>query len=201
MRILLAVLAIGAVQAGIQDSPEMLIRLALERNSRDKVISQTLVCDKDEAIEELDGNGKPKGQIKDEDSEDKNHLSMNLAKLFKEGRYTYWTEGLTMLNDRIAIKIQFVPGPEEKQPGPEERPNEGMRTQEVEKGLNKVLNRLHGTMYLDQETLGIVRLEAHLPEEVFHKMVWVSKTDITYEQTYVFGIWVPKRSVTDTRIA
>src|SRR5258708_39491875 len=126
---------------------------------------------------------------------------MSLAKLLKDGRYTYQPEGLTMLQDRMAIKLQFSPGPAAKQPRPEENPIEGILAQEIENGLNKVLNSLEGNLYIDQETLGIVRFEGHLPKEIFHLMVWVSRTDITYEQMYAFGIWVPKKMVTDTRIA
>ena len=199
MGILIAVLVAGAIQAGAQDSPETLVRSALGKVARDKAVLQTLTCDKTEATEQLDGNGKPKGPVAVE--KEKSYITMSLIKLLKEGRYQYRFEGLAMTGDRMAIKLGYSPAPSENQPKPEQKIGEGMIAQGVEDGLNKVLNSLEGNLYLDQETLGIVRFEAHLPKEVFHVIAWISITDITYDQVYAFGIWVPRKVVVDTRVA
>lgn len=199
MGIMIALATVMAMQASGQESPETLVRLALEKVNRDKVVLQTLVRDKTDVTEELDSDAQPKGVVIVEP--EKGNITMSLPKLLKEGRYTYRHEGFERVNGRMAIKLGFVPGTPEKQPEPEQKTGEGRIAQGVEDGLNKVLNKLQGHLWLDQDTLGIAQFEAHLSENVFHVIAWVSKTDIMYEQMYAFGIWVPSKTVTDTRIA
>ncbi len=199
MGIMTALAIVVALQASGQESPETLVRLALEKVSRDKTVLQALDRDKTEITEELDSDGSPKGTVAVEP--EKSNITMSLSKLLKDGRYRYKREGSEMVDGRMAIKLGLTPGPPEKQPKPEQKTGEGRIAQGVEDGLNKVLNKLQGHLWLDQDTLGIAKFEAHLSESVFHVVAWITKTDIVYEQKYAFGVWVAKKTVTDTRIA
>ncbi len=202
MGIMTVVLALLALQ-GAQDSPDAIVRKALGKHAEYKeIIRATLDCSKDELVEELDGNDKVKKIIaRDDDTNDRNGLRMSIAKLLKEGRFRYSLSKFEVLNNRPVIRLGFSPNSPDKQPKPEPRPGEGIRVQEIENGLNKVLNSLNGELYLDQETMGIVKVEARLPKTVFHMMGWMSRTDIEYHQSFLFGIWVPEKMVTTTRLA
>lgn len=192
-----------ATQASTQETGNSLVQKALEKHEQYKnVIQATLDYNKTEVVEELNGHGRSKGIIPpDEDATARGKIHMSISKLLKTGRYQYSLGYVVSLNGRNVIKIDFRPGPAERFPEPENRSSEGRVAQEVENGLSDVLNSLTGSLYLDPETFGIVRLEANLPKTVFHIMAWVSKTKITYEESPVYGIWVPGKMVTETRTA
>lgn len=203
MRFVIALVTIVAMQASGQDSSDTLAKKALAKHAEYKeIIRVTLDFEKDEVVEELDSNDQVKRVVpRDDDTNDRNGIRMSIAKLLKEGRFKYLPPKSEMLNDRPVLRLDFSPNSADKQPKPEARPGEGIRVQEIENGLNKALNSLTGKLYLDKETLGIVRIEATLPKTVFHLMGWLSRNEIVFQQSFLFGIWVPEKMVTITRIA
>lgn len=181
--------------------PYVFITKALVKDAIDKLILEALAFDKISVTQKLDGQGRPiPGSQKGAD-DGKKYIHISIPKLLRSGRYKLQTEGLAMINDRLAIAIRFWPAPETDQPGPEYASGMGKIDRMVEEGVTEVINNFGGTVYLDQETLGIVRIEAHLRKEITKKIVRIYQLDTTYEQQLAFGIWVPRQNVAVIKIS
>lgn len=118
---------------------------------------------KDRTTEELDEKGKTLG-LGDSEPEEK-RLVITIQKVLKPGRFRYEpVKCILQVDGRSAYSIGFHPGDPANQPEPEPRPTLGERFKESV--LNRVLNSLNGTVYVDVESGAIIKFEAHLNEEL-----------------------------------
>lgn len=197
MRIAIALTSLLMMQVSSPDSPDELVRRALEKDAADLAKVHSFKVTRTERTEALDKQERPTG-ILPEDA-NKKRIRSSIAKTFKKGRFKYTLAGLVDLNDRVTIAIHFEPGLATEQPAEQIEPDMNPIDREVERGFNEVLNHLRGRLYIDRDTLGIARFEASLTRDVTRKIMWVHRSDTTYEQMLFAGVWVPKKVVAITR--
>lgn len=179
----IALLTIMLSLSGQQsETAEALVQKALERHAADMGVFKTLTYDKLSRLDDLK-EGKEKEKHKES-------VKITLPKLLRSGRYVY---EFIESDENPAIKIRFFPANPETQPGPELEQEMGIRDRQLEDGLNRVINNIEGTLLIDKETLGIIKLEAHLPKPLRVKVMTFEEMSINYEQIWVFDIWVPKK--------
>ena len=114
-------------------------------------------------------------------------LSMKL--LFRPGRFKLkWEADSETAEGKRETVISFNPLPEEERLGPADNESED---------LNKVLNRLSGTVHIDPVTQNITRIYGDLTEAVWVKPHWfplrLSSLSFRYYQTSGPGGWRPER--------
>lgn len=188
-----------ATQAGNHEALQTVVKRAVAKDFRDHMKLVTLSRNCSTVTEKLDRSGKAVQTIPDQ--EEGHHLNMSVQKLFRNGRYSYAVAGEKTINDRPTLMINFSPGDKPGQPEANFRPDEGLIDRGIDDGLNEVLNNLKGTLYLDEETNGIVKVEGDLTKSIHYAFVWTHSLHFEYERALTFGIWTPARSVTEYKIS
>ncbi len=182
MSIMIALMAILAVevslpagQAGGQESPKEVMEKALTKNISD---SQVL-------LEQYQFD-----VIKNQEVSDEERISdrLSIDELFGRGRYRYEMDdkAIIILDGRAVYLIDFYP--DKDPPGAPEGTNRRGKVK------NEILNHLRGTVYVDREDFGIVRVVTHVnsPPEKISIVGRLYVMDATLEQGRLGKIWVPK---------
>jgi len=94
-------------------------------------------------------------------------------------RYTYTIAGFDTLHSRASYKITFVPKPD----------------LDAESRRDKIFNHMTGTVWVEKESFRILKITAHLVDNVRFGMIAanVTQTDIVYKQQQVQpDVWMPK---------
>jgi hypothetical protein len=184
-----------AGEAGGQESPEELVRQALEKEVRNAAIVRQVNCEKETIKRNLNdqGNSEP-----EKNAAKLPKFDISIQKLLRSGRYIYKDIPMEEITDFPGRIVSFVPA-QGDQPGPDRDPMT-KRISREERALNWVINRIQGLIYLDQQTGGIRKIEAWLPKEIsFLKVGYVYQFRFEFDQQFLFGIWAPQRIMVKAR--
>jgi len=154
-----------------------------------KAVAQVTNCEYQTEIRNLDDNHEELStKAKKREDVDPVH-SLSLPILFKEGRYRLEDGGHALYVGREVLILNFFPVPEDQQLKPAEK--EDAR-------FNRAMNFLTGSVFIDRETLGIVRVETRISQEVpyekwFLTVFRIHELKATIEQYFDETRWRPRR--------
>lgn len=192
MRTVLALMALLTMQAASHEATEnLLVKVALEKDLKDRPSNDKIPCVKTTTKKELDqyGRGKDSG---DSPEPSIPKFTISIAKLLKSGRYAFKHAGHVEFPDRSFYLVSFVPA-SKGQPGPE-ADLATKKTSHEERALNWIINQIQGLIYIDDATGGIQKIQADLPKETsFLKVGYVYSFHLEYEQQLIGKVWAPNR--------
>lgn len=150
-----------------------------------RAVEKSRVCEHETRT--ADGKKENSGREGQEDTAGK----LSLAILFRPGRFSLKLENNAPVEDGRSVDlIRFTSKPEK----------EHLKALKGEdKKFNWAMNRMHGTVTLDRETGGIIRIEAktepNLPAKKFGiKYAELQSLMFSLEQKLVGDVWLPERS-------
>lgn len=185
MRIVIALMALLAVQVSGQESPKEIVKKAVIKNAFDSQIIQKQY--------QFDA-------IKDQKTSDGEGISdrLSIEELFGHERYRYEMDDQVplSLNGRPVYLINFFPKDEDS-------PNAPKGTGKRGRIKNEILNHLRGTVYVDKDDFGIARVVTHAnnPPEKISVVGRLYSMEATLEQDRLGEVWVPKYISVETEFS
>ncbi len=173
-------LSLGFFQAQTPITPEKALALAVDQAVMCKYASGK-IADNQQGEPILES-------LKQEEKTASEKFSLKLV--FKEGRHHLKEDEPTIMPDgHKARVIHFTPRPERERPKPSKGEDEY---------YNRLMNQLGGTVFIDQSTGGIMRIEGTLHGNVPYKVLRVKIFDlqmvkVTFVQKFDRGQWIPDK--------
>lgn len=170
--VLLALFGLGA------ETPDPALMLA-------RAVSTTQLCPVDPPEKlRLDDNHKVVKAFPIDENDKSRGRSLTLSTLFKPARFELKEGGSSLLLGREVGIVNFFPVPKKKQ-------LKAGKGEDAE--YNKAMNHLMGSVYIDKETGGIVRIEARLAENVSYGLGLVKVYELSFsmEQELRNERWLP----------
>ncbi len=135
----------------------------------------------------LDSLHQKVGIVAEKKKDDDPTQKISLPILFRQGRYQLEDGGHAILEQREVSIVNFYPLPEKQMLKPQG--NEDGR-------FSRAMNFLSGSVFIDKETGGIIRVETKLFKEVpyekfFIKLFRVHELNFTFSQVLMGSRWVP----------